>query len=209
VLVGGVPLGVTAAAIVAIGTASRRWTSDARRARDRERVVCAACLALTAELRSGAHPLHALRMAATEWPDPFAAAMRQAEIGGDVAAALRAAAGPGRSALHAVAAGWQVSERTGAALADVLTAVGDSLRADAAARREADAQLATVRVTARLLAVLPVVSLVLLTGGNLEAVRFLVGTSAGVACLAIAVALVGAGLWWVDRLARSATKPSW
>jgi tight adherence protein B len=111
--------------------------------------------------------------------------------------------------MSAVAAGWQVSERTGAALAVVLTAVADALRADAAARREADAQLSTVRVTARLLAILPVGSLVLLSGGDLAVLRFLVDSPVGLACLGGAVVLVAAGLWWVDRLVRSATKPSW
>jgi tight adherence protein B len=64
-------------------------------------------------------------------------------------------------------------------------------------------------VTARLLAILPVGSLVLLSGGDLAVVRFLVDSPVGLACLGGAVVLVAAGLWWVDRLVRSATKPSW
>jgi tight adherence protein B len=123
-----------------------------------------------------------------------------------VSVALReAAAGPGRSALAAVAAGWVVSERTGAALAEVLTAVAVSLRAEATARREALAQLSSVRATARLLAFLPVGTLLLLSGDDGGPLRFLLGTPFGLACLGGATVLVAAGLWWIDRLARTAT----
>jgi hypothetical protein len=50
---------------------------------------------------------------------------------------------------------------------------------------------------------------VLLSGGDLAVLRFLVDSPVGLACLGGAVVLVAAGLWWVDRLVRSATKPSW
>jgi tight adherence protein B len=201
-LIGGPVLAALAAAVSALVIA-------ARRGRECESTVAEACIALAADLRSGLHPRQALQVAAVEWPSLFGQAAGRADVGGDVAPALRAVAGSSGSAMSAVAAGWQVSERTGAALAVVLTAVADALRADAAARREADAQLSTVRVTARLLAILPVGSLVLLSGGDLAVVRFLVDSPVGLACLGGAVVLVAAGLWWVDRLVRSAMKPSW
>jgi tight adherence protein B len=208
-LIGGPVLAALAAAVSALVVASRVRMVAARRGREYESTVAEACIALAADLRSGLHPRQALQVAAAEWPSLFGQAAGRADVGGDVAPALRAVAGASGSAMSAVAAGWQVSERTGAALAVVLTAVADALRADAAARREADAQLSTVRVTARLLAILPVGSLVLLSGGNLAVVRFLVDSPVGLACLGGALVLVAAGLWWVDRLVRSATKPSW
>ena len=208
-LIGGPVLAALAAAVSALVIASRVRMVAARRSRECESTVAEACIALAADLRSGLHPRQALQVAAVEWPSLFGQAAGRADIGGDVAPALRAVAGSSGSAMSAVAAGWQVSERTGAALAVVLTAVADALRADAAARREADAQLSTVRVTARLLAILPVGSLVLLSGGDLAVLRFLVDSPVGLACLGGAVVLVAAGLWWVDRLVRSATKPSW
>ena len=208
-LVGGPALAALAAGVAALVMIIRGRMVTARMDRERESMLTEACLALAADLRSGMHPRQALQEAATDWPDLFGPAAGRARVGGDVASALLAAAGRSGSAMSAVAAGWRVSERTGAALAVVLTAVADSLRADAAARREADAQLSTVRVTARLLAVLPVGSLVLLSGGDLTAVRFLISTPTGLACLGVAVVLVAAGLWWVDRLVRSATGPSW
>ena len=208
-LIGGPVLAALAAAVSALVIASRVRMVAARRGRECESTVAEACIALAAELRSGLHPRQALQVAAVEWPSLFGQAAGRADVGGDVAPALRAVAGSSGSAMSAVAAGWQVSERTGAALAVVLTAVADALRADAAARREADAQLSTVRVTARLLAILPVGSLVLLSGGDLAGVRFLVDSPVGLACLGGAVVLIAAGLWWVDRLVRSATKPSW
>jgi tight adherence protein B len=206
---GGPALGALAAGVAAFVIVGRSRVVAARRGRERESMLTEACITLAMDLRSGMQPRQALRVAAAEWPDLFGPAAGQAEVGGDVASALRAVTGPNTSAMSAVAAGWQVSERTGAALAVVLTAVADSLRADAAARREADAQLSTVRVTSRLLAVLPVGSLVLLSGGDLTAVRYLIGAPSGRACLGAAVVLVAAGLWWVDRLVRSATRSSW
>lgn len=172
--------------------------------------VVAACLALAAELQAGAPVARALAVVAADWPDLFGPAAGAAAVGGDVPVALRAAAGqPGAASLRAVAAGWEVTDRTGAPLARIVTAIADALRVDAAVRREADSQLSTVRTTARLLAVLPFGTLLLLSGGDGDAVRFLIGSPYGWACLGAAVLFVSAGLGWVNRLARSATRSAW
>jgi tight adherence protein B len=152
----------------------------------------------------------ALAIVAADWPSLFGAVARRAAVGDDVPVALRAASTmPGCGALAGVAAGWEVSERTGAALSDVIVAVADSLRGEAAVRREADAQLATVRATSRLLAVLPVGTLLLLSGGGGSAMDFLLGSWVGLACLSVAAALVGSGMWWIRVLARSAVRSPW
>jgi tight adherence protein B len=172
--------------------------------------VADACLALSAELRAGAPVQRALFAVANEWPDLLEPAARAASVGGDVARALRETAElPGAAALRAVAAGWEVTERTGAPLSTVVVAVADALRTEAAVRREAQSQLATARTTARLLAALPLATLLLLSGGDGAAVGFLVTSPYGRVCLGAAVVFVAAGLWWVDRLARSVTRSSW
>jgi tight adherence protein B len=66
-----------------------------------------------------------------------------------------------------------------------------------------------VRATSWLLALLPVGTLLLLSGGGGAPLRFLTGSPYGLACLGTAAALVGLGLWWIDRLARSAVKSVW
>jgi tight adherence protein B len=204
-VVSGPGLAVLAGLAAGLFVATRFRTSSTRRHHSTEAAVSEACLLLAAELRSGAHPRHAVSVVGAEWPDLFGAVARRADVDGEVSAALReAASGPGRSALATVAAAWEVSERTGAALSDVLTAVADSLRADSAARREAEAQLSSVRVTARLLAVLPVGTLLLLSGDG-AALRFLLGTPPGLACLGGTTVLMATGLWWIDRLVRPAT----
>lgn len=172
--------------------------------------VAEACLALSAELQAGAPVPRALAAIAAEWPDLLGPAARTASVGGDVARTLRdTALLPGAAALRAVAAGWEVTERTGAPLSRVVVAVADALRTEATVRREAQSQLATARTTARLLAALPVTTLVLLSGGDGAAVGFLVMSPFGRACLGAAIVFVVAGLWWVDRLARSATRSTW
>lgn len=187
------------------GPVSRRRAAVAR-----EGDVAEACLALGAELHAGAPVPKALTTVAAEWPDLFGPVARAASVGGDVAAMLRDTARlPGAGALVAVSAGWEVTERTGAPLSRVVVAVADALRVEAAVRREAQSQLATARTTARLLAVLPVVTLVLLSGGEGAAVEFLVSSTHGRVCLAGAIGFVLTGLWWVDRLARSATRSTW
>lgn len=178
---------------------------------DRAATVAEACVVVAAELAAGRPPPLALRTAAGEWPDLFQAPAGRAEIGGDVGAALRhAAAQPGAESLLAVGAAWDVSNRTGARLSDTLLSVADSLRDEAAIRQEVRTQLATVRVTARLMAVLPVVTLGMFSAGSDgEPLLFLVSTPYGLACLAGAAALAALGLFWVERTAHRATRSAW
>jgi len=172
--------------------------------------VVEACLALAAELQAGAPVARAMAAVAEDWPELFGTAAVRAATGGDVAAALReAATAPGAASLRAVAAGWEVTDCTGAPLSRVVVAVADSLRTEAAVRREASSQLATARATARILALLPFGTLLLLSGGDGAAIAFLVSSPIGLACLGGAIAFVGVGLWWVGRLTRSATRSAW
>lgn len=198
--VGGLLAGMVAAPIAAILLAVRRSRYAARR---RAADVVDGCLALAGELGSGATAHRALAIVAADWPELFAVAARQSVIGGDPAAALRESAHqPGAEALAALAAAWEVSERTGAQLSSVLRAVADSVRAESAVRREAEVQLASVRATSRLMALLPVATLALFSSGGGGALRFLTGTRYGLVCMVTAAMFIATGLFWVDRTAR-------
>jgi tight adherence protein B len=163
---GGVLVGAVA------GPAGITFSSHRKRRallKKRRAAVAEACLALAGELRNGQAPEHALQAAATEWPEFFGPAVGRAAAGGDPALALRhTAAEPGAAPLSSIAAAWEVSNQTGASLSAVLTAVTDSLRAEESVRREADAQLASVRATSRLLAILPVATLLLFSTSGTE-----------------------------------------
>jgi tight adherence protein B len=120
--------------------------------------------------------------------------------------ALRSPALVGRPA-HAVVgrveAAIQLAESSGAPLADVLERLEVHLRALDRARVTAAAQAAGARVSALLLAAMPVAG----TGlGGLLAVDpapVLLRTRLGAACLLAAVALQLGGLAWVSRLSRT------
>ncbi|MFN8125017.1 MAG: type II secretion system F family protein [Candidatus Nanopelagicales bacterium] len=98
-------------------------------------VVLAWLLALAGELRGGSDTLRALRVCGARY-DVAPRATRTAALGGDVPAALRADAAQ-TPILHAVAAAWSISDRTGAGLAGVLDNIADGHRRTAEVRRSA------------------------------------------------------------------------
>jgi tight adherence protein B len=123
-------------------------------------------------------------------------------LGGDVPAALRDAARID-PLLVSLAAVWQVSEGSGAAMAAALdrlvaaTAQADRLR------NEIAAQLAGPRGTVRVLAVLPLVGLGMGLLMGADPLGFLFGGPVGWACLAVAVALDVGGLLWMRQMVRA------
>lgn len=199
----------TRAALVAVVAGAllsgARLTSRRRqrhRARARADVAVEQIEALASELRSGRPALPALRHCAGQWPALDAAA-RAAELGGDVPQAWRELAGePGAEALAQVAAAWQVSESTGAAMAPTLDRVARTARDARAVDRTVETELATATATARLVAALPVVVLVTATGLGGDPWRFLLATPAGLVCLGVGVVLAHLGLSWVERIAQ-------
>lgn len=195
-----------AAVTVRVREVARRRRAEATR----RALTVEAALALAAALRSGRTVEEALTEAADTAPDLLGEAAANARLGGDVPAALRtAAATPGAEALAALALGWQVGADTGAPLADTVTRVVDSVRAAEAVQQEAAMELGSVRATARLLAALPAVTVLLGTGLGGRPLTVLTGTGYGVACLVAGGLLAAAGLLWVDRLARSVEGTAW
>ncbi len=163
--------------------------------------VLEACADLRAELLAGRTPGEALRRAAQAWPalGPVAETDR---LGGDVPAALRAVAGtPGAADLHHLAAAWHVAHRSGSGLAGTLGRVAQDLVAQRSLRRVVEGELASARATARLVAALPVVALLMGSGAGGDPVAFLLDTPAGLACLAGGLTLVLLGLGWIEAVA--------
>lgn len=157
-----------------------------------------------AELRAGALAQRMIGGLAGDFP-VLAPAARVVELGGDVAGALRdAAQEPGRELLRDVAAGWQVSERSGAPLASVIDRVEQSARVEREILREVEAGAAPARATARLMAALPGMGLLLGSGMGGDPVHVLTATWLGVGCLAAGCALACAGVAWIERIAVSA-----
>ncbi|HEX5494426.1 MAG TPA: type II secretion system F family protein [Mycobacteriales bacterium] len=211
---------------VGVAAAASAWLlrdrARTRRTRRQVDAMLEAVTALTGELRAGGTPEAALRSAAgvaasTEGPrsaadpDPGAAralstAAATASLGGDVAAAVRAAAGECQpelgTSLRRVAAGWGVSERSGASLGTVLDRVECDLRSRRRQARQVEAQLAGPRATGAMLALLPGFGLLLGTAMGANPVMVLVGTGPGRLALLTGVGLDALGALWTARLLR-------
>jgi tight adherence protein B len=195
---------LTAAGMTVVAILSARlWRAQRsrRQAGQRRRRIMELCDSLAAELRAGLPPVVALEHAVDVMP-LVAPAATAARLGGDVPGVLRQLAqAPGTEALRSVAAGWEIAQRTGGALAAVLDRVVAGIRDDESARREVEASLGPPRATARLLAVLPVGGVGLGTWMGAGPIHVLLGTTIGLVCLALGTSLALIGLLWVERLA--------
>ena len=101
-----------------------------------------------------------------------------------------------------VLAACQVSERTGAPLADVLDRVEEYLRQAHRLRLAVAAHRAGTRATALLLAVLPAAGVAVGYGIGADPMRTLLHTRVGAACAGVACALQVLGLLWTERLSK-------
>ena len=169
----------------------------ARRNRARVREAIAA---VAAELRAGQPVRQALERGCA--PADVARRARGAlEWGGDIPDALRAdAASPGCELLGSVAACWSVAEGRGAGLASALERLVDADRAADEVRAQLDAHLAAPRATARMLATLPLLGLVMGMAFGGDPLGWLLGSLPGRACLLAGLALIGLGLFWTSRI---------
>lgn len=187
--------------------------SQVRRGRMRKRAdlrrgeVVEVCEALVGELRAGQPVLRGLERCLDVWP-PFEPVVAAARLGADVPDALRrVAAEPGAEGLREVASAWRVSQSSGAGLAAALGQVAASCRVREQTRRVVEAELASARATARLVAVLPLAAMAMGAGIGARPWHFLLDTTPGLACLGVGVALVLAGMWWIDAIERAVYAP--
>lgn len=183
------------------------WTRRAESVRT-QAAVLEVCDLLAADLAAGRPPETALAAAAGRWP-PLTTAVEAARLGADVPDALRRLAReqPGAADLLWVAGAWHVAQDSGQGLAAALERTGRGLRARRRTRRLVDSELASARATARLVACLPLAVLLMGSGAGSDPWSFLLGTPVGVACLFLGLALLGLGLWWIERLAERACAP--
>ncbi len=122
--------------------------------------------------------------------------------GGDMPTALRTdAQAPGCALLASVAACWSVAEGRGAGLAAALDRLVEADRAAEEVRVQLEAHLAAPRATARMLAALPLLGLLLGASLGGDPVGWLLGSPLGFACLAAGLLLIAAGLLWTARIA--------
>ncbi|TDE26673.1 pilus assembly protein TadB [Nonomuraea mesophila] len=184
-------------------------TSPARRADAWHSASIELCQALSAELSAGRTPGEALTraLASVDFPDPqtLRPVVAAARDGGDVPAALTAAAPPqGGDGLRRLAACWEVGVTVGAGLSALVDRVASTLRAAQAHRQDVAAQLAGPRTTARMLAALPALGLLMAAALGMRPLTFLLGTLPGLMCLVTGIALDACGLWWTNRMATQA-----
>jgi tight adherence protein B len=178
--------------------------SAARAAESGSLRMAEVCDLIASELSAGRPAEAALDEAADSWSAvrPVAEACR---LGGDVPAAFREVARiPGAGGLRLLAAAWTVSQRTGGGLGSATRRVADAVRRDQATRRMVSGELASARATARLVAGLPVLALLMGSGAGADPWSFLLRTSWGWLCLASGLAVGFAGLWWIELIAREA-----
>ncbi|MFI7586318.1 type II secretion system F family protein [Spongisporangium articulatum] len=130
---------------------------------------------------------------------------RMLAAGGSAAAGLHAVAGsaPGAS-LEWLALTLEVGERSGAPASLVIDGVGEALLAELARAGEREVAMAASRATARLLAGLPALGVVLGFAMGTDVPRVLLLTGAGRICLGSALAFWWAGWAWSRRLVAAA-----
>lgn len=194
-------LGLIVLAVVLAAAHLGRAARAREVAEGREDRVLELCEVLVGELRAGQPPVTALGRCTEVWPD-FAPVPTAARLGADVPSTFRRLAElPGAHGLRELAAAWQVSQGSGAGLALALSHVAVSARESQATRRLVGSELASAQATARLVACLPFVVLVLGSGIGGSPWQFLLTTPAGLVCLACGLGLAFAGLVWIDRIA--------
>jgi tight adherence protein B len=196
------------AMVVVAGTASLRYRRRRRirNAMDEGRTLETALDVLVGELRVGSHPVRAFCVAADETVGAVAVSLRavaaRARLGADVAAGLRAAARSSALPAHwdRLAVCWQLASDHGLAIATLMRAAQRDITERQRFSARVSSSMAGARVTAAILAGLPVLGVLL---GQLIGARplsFLLGGHAGGWLLVVGSTLACGGLLWCDRI---------
>ncbi|WP_165967007.1 type II secretion system F family protein [Actinomadura sp. 7K507] len=162
------------------------------------------CDSMAAELAAGRTPDEAFAAAATVLDPHVSKELLNIPRPPPDHLAKLAASQPGAEGLRLMAACWRVGSERGGTLATVLDGLAAALRDEEAQRQDVSVQLAGPRATARLLAVLPLLGLLMAAALGAHPISFLCGTLPGAACLITGTTLNLTGLYWTRHLARSA-----
>jgi tight adherence protein B len=202
------PVSVVAACSVVIVT---MWMRRRRQVRARRRAAESAALqgaldVLVGELRVGAHPVAAFRVAATEVDGAVAASLRavaaRARLGADVAAGLHSVARSSAVPAHweRLAVCWQLAQDHGLAIATLMQTAQRDIVERGRFSAKVDAGMTGARTTAAVLAGLPLLGVGLGQLIGAEPVSFLLSGGMGGWLLVIGVALACGGLLWSDHI---------
>lgn len=191
----------------------RRHRLRTRRRIDSLSELAAALGVLIGELRAGAHPANAARSAESDAAPRVArllgAIAAACDLGSSVSETLLAQASDRTeltTELSRLARCWELAERHGVAIADLLRAVRDELDHRTAFLRELESNLAAPRATACVLAGLPVLGVLLGQAIGADPVGALTDSGAGQALLVVGTLLLCAGARWTIRLTESAVR---
>jgi tight adherence protein B len=196
---------VAATLLTATGRHHLRTTRQTRQSLTEVDGLAEALRSLVAGLRAGAHPATAAEHAAADAPPDTATTMHAiaaaARLDGDVTSALATARTPAAAdALTRVSTAWQLAQRHGLPLADVLDAVGRDLEQRARFARQVIARMAGPKASALVLVALPVLGVALGEATAAHPLRVLTATGAGQALLVVGVTLLCAGVAWTGRI---------
>ncbi|TCK27102.1 tight adherence protein B [Pseudonocardia endophytica] len=203
--VGGV---IAAVGVVGVRRVRRRLAAD-RRTTSATTELADALARISDELRSGAHPAAALAGVVHDGPLArrlLAPADAAARLGEPVPDALRRGARSGTAAAETerVAAAWELADRYGAPLADLLSGVLDDVRWRLGHASRVRAQLAGPRSTATVLTALPLLGVGLGQMMGTDPLAVLRDGLLGQGLLLLGCGLTAAGMAWSDRILRSA-----
>lgn len=162
---------------------------------------------LAAPIRAGASLPQAFAAAAEEAEPPLRTVLDrtcrdfEAGVAQDLAIE-RFASRCGVPAAMLAARALRVGRQAGSELARVIDEVGDTLRDRDRLARELRASTAQARVSAIVVAALPVVFLLLMSAGAKDQATLLFGEPIGWLLLAVGGGLEGAGILWIRKLTR-------
>jgi tight adherence protein B len=204
------PGGAMAATLLAV-TARRqlRARTESRQSLTATDGLAEALRALVAGLRAGAHPATAAALAAEDVHPETAATMRAiaaaARLDGDMTTVVHSARTPALAAtLRRVVRAWQLAQRHGLPLAEVLDAVRRDLEQRARFTRQVLARMTGPRSSAMALSLLPLVGIALGLAVGADPLAVLTGTGLGQVLLVVGVALLCVGVAWSARITNRA-----
>ncbi len=204
-LVSGSALGLVVGAVVCVGAAAGLVGAQERRRRD---LYCAqmpeALRCLAAALGAGKSLSQAIEHAGSSLPDPMGSEFLQASFEIKAGSSVDKAVGGLCSRVDApgialLGAALQISQRTGSSLNELFAQTAQIASDSAALHRELEVKTSQVRLSAKVVAAMPIVLcgfLVLLSSDY----RAGLALPAGRACLAIAVLLDACALMLVRRV---------